>query len=50
MAQHSVLSPSGAHRWMRCPGSIAAESGMPDTSSKYAAEGTAAHELASKCL
>ena len=35
---------------MRCPGSIAAESGMPDTSSKYAAEGTAAHELASKCL
>jgi hypothetical protein len=50
VAQHSVLSPSGAHRWMRCPGSIAAESGMPDTSSKYAAEGTAAHELASKCL
>ena len=50
MAQHSVLSPSSAHRWMRCPGSIAAESGMPDTSSKYAAEGTAAHELASKCL
>lgn len=50
MAQHSVLSPSGAHRWMRCPGSIAAESGLPDTSSKYAAEGTAAHELASKCL
>lgn len=50
MTQHSVLSPSGAHRWMRCPGSIAAESGLPDTSSKYAAEGTAAHELAAKCL
>jgi hypothetical protein len=50
VAQHSVLSPSGAHRWMRCPGSIAAESGLPDAPSKYAAEGTAAHELASKCL
>ena len=50
MAQHSLLSPSGAHRWMRCPGSIGAESGLPDTSSKYAAEGTAAHELAAKCL
>jgi hypothetical protein len=35
---------------MRCPGSIGAESGLPDTSSKYAAEGTAAHELAAKCL
>ena len=50
MAQHSVLSPSGAHRWMRCPGSIAAESGVEDKPTIYAAEGTAAHELASKCL
>ena len=50
MAQHSVLSPSSAHRWMRCPGSIAAESGMPDNGNKYSAEGTAAHGLASKCL
>ena len=50
MSQHSVLSPSSAHRWMRCGGSIAAERGLPDNGSKYAAEGTAAHELASKCL
>ena len=50
MAQHSLLSPSAAHRWMRCPASIGAESGLPDRPSKYAAEGTAAHELASKCL
>ena len=35
---------------MRCGGSIAAERGLPDNGSKYAAEGTAAHELASKCL
>jgi len=50
VSQHSVLSPSSAHRWMRCGGSIAAERGLPDNGSKYAAEGTAAHELASKCL
>ena len=50
MSQHSVLSPSSAHRWMRCGGSIAAERGLVDNGSKYAAEGTAAHELASKCL
>ncbi len=50
MAQHSVLSPSSAHRWMRCGGSVAAERGLPDNGNKYSAEGTAAHELASKCL
>lgn len=47
---HAKLSPSGAHRWIRCPGSVALESGMPDTSSSYADEGTAAHELASMAL
>lgn len=50
MAQHSLLSPSGAHRWMRCPGSLAAESEFPDKPTIYAAEGSAAHELAAKCL
>jgi hypothetical protein len=35
---------------MRCGGSVAAERGLVDNGSKYAAEGTAAHELASKCL
>ena len=47
---HAKLSPSGAHRWMRCPGSIALEAPFPDDSSVYAAEGTLAHLLASEEL
>jgi hypothetical protein len=47
---HAKFSPSSAHRWMRCPGSIQAEEGIQDSSSSYAEEGTAAHELAALCL
>ena len=47
---HATLAPSAAHRWMICPGSIVLEQGFPNTTSVYAAEGTAAHELASWCL
>lgn len=50
MGAHARLSPSGAHRWMVCAASPALEFGFPDTSSKHADEGTAAHELASMCL
>lgn len=50
MSDHSVYGPSGAARWLNCPGSIKAEAGIPDTESKYAAEGTCAHELAELCL
>jgi hypothetical protein len=35
---------------MRCPGSVSLESQFPDTSSKFADEGTAAHELAAWAL
>ena len=47
---HAKLSPSGAHRWMACPGSVALEAAFPDQSSAYAAEGTLAHTLASEHL
>lgn len=47
---HSLLNPSSAPRWMRCPGSVALSHGVGDTSSEYADEGTAAHTLAAWCL
>lgn len=44
--KHSVLSPSGAHRWMECTPSALLEQQFPDTESDAAREGTLAHELA----
>ena len=50
MSAHARLSPSGAHRWMRCPGSVALEAPFPDNSNRYSAEGTLAHDLAAHFL
>lgn len=47
---HAELSASSAHRWIACPASVQASRGLPDSSSPAAAEGTAAHELAERCL
>lgn len=50
MTNHARLAPSAAHRWFECPASIRASEGIPDTSSIYADEGSAAHELAQHLL
>lgn len=47
---HARLSPSGAERWVNCPGSVRLSEGIASESSIYADEGTAAHMLAEKCL
>lgn len=43
---HARLSPSGAHRWLKCTPSAMLEAGYPSSTSVYAAEGTFVHELA----
>lgn len=43
---HSLLGPSGAHRWLACTPSAVLEQKFPDTTSEAAKEGTLAHELA----
>lgn len=48
--KHAKLGASSSERWINCPASVNACEHMPNTSSKYAAEGTVAHELAEKCL
>ncbi len=52
LPDHARLSASGAERWMECSASIslAERFGLTGEESVYAAEGTAAHELAAECL
>ena len=52
--KHSDRAPSGAGRWLECPGSVDVIRTLTDeerdTTSVYAREGTAAHKLAEYCL
>lgn len=44
--KHARLSPSSAHRWLECPGSVSLEAEYPaDIISEYAEYGTAGHML-----
>jgi hypothetical protein len=46
MAQHALLSPSCAHRWLACPPSARLCEDKDDVNSIYAERGTEAHGLA----
>lgn len=50
MAKHAKLSASGSHTWLNCTGSIKAQEAYGNSSSRYADEGTCAHELSEHCL
>lgn len=51
MSEHSVLSPSSAHRWSLCAGSLAACKHLPeDRSSQDAARGTVKHTMSEQAL
>lgn len=47
---HSALGASSAERWFNCPASPRLSEGMPNTSSTYARQGTAGHQVAEICL
>lgn len=47
---HALLSPSSAPAFMRCLAKPHRERGLPDPSSSFADEGTAAHFLMEQCL
>jgi hypothetical protein len=47
---HARLAPSSAHRVIPCPGSLRMSEGIHETPSAFAAEGTAAHTLAERCM
>lgn len=50
MGDHAKLSPSSAHRWMRCPGSVRLSAGIESVDTAYSREGTFAHGIAAAAL
>ncbi len=50
MTAHHRHSPSGAEQWFACPGSLNKSDGLPDETSEYSSEGTAAHAVRERCL
>lgn len=47
---HSKRSPSTAHRWVRCIGSVEEEEGLEDTAGEEAIQGTVFHSYAADTL
>jgi hypothetical protein len=47
---HSPIGASSMYRWSKCPGSVRLSRGIESVSSKYAEEGTQAHEVAAYLL
>lgn len=47
---HSPLGASSAERWLNCPASYTLSKDAPDVPSKEAMLGTAAHDLAARCV
>ena len=50
MAEHALLSPSSASRWLTCPGSVAMEKQFPSSTSEAAEDGTCCHEFAALAI
>ena len=50
MTTHAQLSPSKAHRWTVCPGSIREEAKYPDKPGAAAVDGTHSHTLLERAL
>lgn len=51
MGAHSTYSASASERWLNCPGSVRlAAQAEPEAESGYAAEGTMAHDMATRCF
>lgn len=48
--KHSKFAASASERWMNCPGSVELSEGKPDRPSKWAEEGTHAHEVLESIL
>lgn len=49
-AEHALLSPSAARKWLGCPASLACEVGIPNESGSAAVNGTAMHTLSEYAL
>lgn len=49
MTEHSIVGASGSKRWLACPGSVWLSKDVKETTSEYAALGSAAHYV-SECI